>query len=314
MLALHHLPVIALLTSCSVYSESLLDESREPQGKAGSLSASEPDGEGTSGGTSAGSGGKGVVATPDRGGTAGKANGGTGSNTAGDGPAMGGGGATSGGNDPPAGGAAGGTPPVLPNGVDLLDDMEDGNFYLSPKPPRFGFWYVASDKTVGSSVPKIEELVASVQPARDGSTSAVHFAASGFKGWGSSVGLSFTDAANQRKPYDAGDAMGIAFWVRGSVAGDIKLRVLFPSVGTDTTGKLCGGAGQGQCLDHFATQITVTSVWTRVPIAFSALHQAGWGALLEGGFDPKTMLGIEWTADQADLDIWIDDLALLRPE
>jgi len=185
---------------------------------------------------------------------------------------------------------------------------------LSPSPPRFGFWYVASDKTAGSSVPKIEELIATLSPAREASTSAVHFAASGFKGWGSSVGFSFTDNANVRKAYDAGDALGISFWVRGSVTNNIKLRVLFPITDTNTGSKVCGGAGQGLCLDHFSTQITVTSEWKRVPIAFASLHQAGWGAPLAGGFDPKTMLGIEWTADQADLDVWLDDLALNRPE
>jgi hypothetical protein len=311
--ALRHLPVLALLTSCSVYSESLLDDvttngGGNGIGKAGTLGVIDDEGDG---GTSVAAAGRGGASMPDAG------SGGDPGGSAGGGSAASGGGGDRSGNEHPGGAnnaGTGGSAPELPNGTDLLDDMEDGNFYLSPKPPRFGFWYVASDKTSGSSVPKIEELIVMLTPARDTSTSAVHFAASGFTGWGSSVGLSFTDAANARKPYDAGDAVGIAFWVRGSVSNNVKLRVLFPIADTNTGSQQCGGVGQGVCLDHFATQITVTADWKRIPIAFASLHQAGWGAALTTGFDPKTMLGIEWTADQADLDIWLDDLALIRPE
>ena len=111
--------------------------------------------------------------------------------------------------------------------------MEDGNFYISPKPPRYGYWYVAGDTTAGAQLPKIEELMGNPVPARAGSSSAVHYVASGFKGWGSSLGLSFTDAASQRIAYDAGDAIGISFWVRGSVEKGAKLRVQIPLLGTD---------------------------------------------------------------------------------
>jgi hypothetical protein len=190
--------------------------------------------------------------------------------------------------------------------------MEDGNFFLSPKPPRYGFWYLAGDTTAGATLPKIEELVGVVSPARAGSTNAVHFTATGFKGWGCSVGLSFTDAASKRGAYDGGNAVGVSFWVKGRVSGNAKLRVLFPLLGTDPTGKACGGTDQGQCLDHFATQLTVTAEWQQVQILFSSLHQAGWGAPLTA-FDPAQMLGIEWSAGVADLDVWLDDLALLRP-
>ena len=218
------------------------------------------------------------------------------------------GGATSG---TTAGGNAGGSSNV-PSGVDLLDDMEDGNFYLSPRPPRYGYWYVAGDTTAGAKLPKIEDLVSALDPSRAGSTRAVHFTASGFKGWGSSVGLSFTDAASKRGAYDAGGALGISFWVRGSVSDGARLRVLFPLVGSDPTGKLCGGAEQGQCLDHFATQISVTAEWQQVVILFSSLHQAGWGVPLTA-FEPAQLLGIEWSAAISNVDVWIDDLALLRP-
>ncbi len=316
MFALRHLPVLALLTSCTVYSESLLDDVTsevDGDGKAGTPGVLDDEGDG---GASLSASGKPATSVPSAG--SGGKPGSTAGTGAGGGSAASGGDVQTTGGVPPSGGTStggsGGTAPELPNGVDLVDDMEDGNFYLSPRPPRFGFWYVASDKTAGSSVPRIEQLIATLSPAREASTSAVHFAASGFAGWGSSVGFSFTDNANVRRAYDAGDAVGISFWVRGSVTNNVKLRVLFPGSDTNTGSTACGGAGQGLCLDHFATQITVTSDWQRVAIAFASLHQAGWGALLAGGFDPTAMLGIEWTADQADLDIWLDDLALLRPE
>jgi hypothetical protein len=196
--------------------------------------------------------------------------------------------------------------------VDLLDDMEDGNFYLSAKPPRYGYWYVAGDPTAGASLSKIEQLVASLDPVREDSSSAVHFQATGFKGWGASVGLTFADSTQKRTPYDSGDALGVSFWVRGTMTDNAKLRVLFPIIGTDTSGTECGGTGQGECLDHYATQISVTDKWVRVTILFASLHQAGWGAPL-AGFDAAHLFGVEWTTAGADADVWIDDLALLRP-
>lgn len=242
-------------------------------------------------------------------GTAGKASMSAGTSAGGSSPAP------QGGSPSAEGGSlgAGGSEPEVPSGVDVLDDMEDGNFYISPKPPRYGYWYVAGDTTVGAQLPKIEELMGSPVPSRAGSTLAVHYLAAGFKGWGSSLGLSFTDAASKRVTYDAGDALGISFWVRGSVEKAAKLRVQILLLGTDPSGQQCGGAEQGQCLDHFATLITVTADWQQVKIPFSSLHQGGWGAPLTG-FNATEILGIEWSAGTSSLDIWLDDLALLRPE
>ena len=315
MFCLRYLPLVSLLASCSVYTDSLLDQAR-PSGAAGSHSDAGGNLNLAQAGRQTGGGSRTVDAEQTGGDDSGTPNatGGTSGVASGGKPSVGGasaGGATVGGT--PSGGSAG-TGGVVnpPTGVDMLDDMEDGNFYLSPKPPRFGYWYVAGDTTVGAKLPKIEALVSALSPARESSTSAVHFEASGFKGWGASVGLSFADASQKRAAYDAGTALGISFWIRGSVADNTKLKVQLPILGTDPSGKQCGATDQGQCLDHFATQITVTSEWKEVTILFSALHQAGWGVPL-GAFDPAQMLGIEWSAGVANLDVWIDDLALLRP-
>jgi hypothetical protein len=310
---------LALLASCSVYDESLLADPRA-LGNGGALSNAGSASHVLDQAGRAEGGSNGM--DPDRpNGGSGKPAGAGSSNGGNDGGSppvavAGGDGAGAGtGASSPAGGSAGsgaGGSANPPSGVDLLDDMEDGNFYLSPKPPRFGFWYVAGDTTVGAKLPKIEELIGVMSPARGASTNAVHFIASGFKGWGSSVGLSFTDAASKRTAYDAGNAVGVSFWVCGSVSDNAKLRVLFPIVGSDPSGKLCGGADQGQCLDHFSTQVAVTAGWQQVSILFSTLHQAGWGTPLSG-FDPAQMLGIEWSAAISNVDVWVDDLALLRP-
>jgi hypothetical protein len=308
-----------LLASCNVYTDSLLDDSAAPENGGVLLSAGNGSIISAQGGHAAIGGSKNTNVEPPGGDAAETPNGGggavgaggTSTTSGGAGPAAGQSGAAPAGGATTAGSSAGGSANP-PSGVDVLDDMEDGNFYLSPKPPRFGFWYVAGDTTVGAKLPKIEELVGAFTPARDASTSAVHFTAAGFKGWGSSVGLSFTDSVSKRSAYDAGSALGISFWVRGSVSDNAKLRVLFPLLGTDPTGKQCGGTGQGQCLDHFATQVSVTSQWQQVTVLFSSLHQAGWGVPL-AAFDPKQMLGIEWSAGIADVDVWLDDLALLRP-
>ena len=321
MFSLRHLPVVALLSSCSVYNESLLDDVVPPEDGGALITAGSGALTNAQGGRATTNGGnKGTAADASGGeddvavaGKPGNVGGGGNPGTSLGGTSSGETAGTSalGGNSQTAGNGAGGSV-TPPSGVDLLDDMEDGNFYLSPKPPRYGFWYLAGDTTAGAKLPKIEELVDVVSPARAGSTSAVHFTATGFKGWGSSVGLSFTDAASKRGAYDGGNAVGVSFWVKGNVTGNAKLRVLFPLVGTDPTGKACGGTDQGQCLDHFATQLTVTAEWQQVQILFSSLHQAGWGVPLTA-FEPAQMLGIEWSAGVADVDVWLDDLALLRP-
>ncbi len=307
-----------LLASCNVYTDSLLDDAAAPESGGALLGAGSGNITSPQGGRGANGGSKNDSTEPSGGDAADQPNGaggavgggGAGTLSGGTGAVVGQGGAAAG--NAPIGGTSAGGSVNPPTGVDMLDDMEDGNFYLSPKPPRFGFWYVAGDTTAGAKLPKIEELVGVLTPARDASTSAVHFTATGFKGWGSSVGLSFTDAVSKRSAYDAGSALGISFWVRGTVGDNTKLRVLFPLLGTDPTGKQCGGTGQGQCLDHFAAQIAVTAQWQQVTVLFSALHQAGWGVPLTA-FDPKQMLGIEWSAGVADVDVWLDDLALLRP-
>lgn len=318
-----HLLAVPALVSCSVYTESLIGDSQQPVNSGGGSFSLGGSSESTEGGKTARGG---TSSKPGSEETAGEANGaaanaggsgGTGSNVGGSSPS---GGSTAGGSGSVGGSSmtnagSGGSAVVVdpPTGVDMLDDMEDGNFSLLPKAPRYGFWYVAGDATVGGKLPKIEQLVAAIDPARGASSKGVHFEASGFKGWGSSVGLSFSDASQKRTPYDAGNAVGISFWIRGSVADNAKLKVQFPITKTDPTGKLCGGTSQGQCLDHFSTQISVTSTWTQVPILFNAIYQAGWGVPVEGGFDASQMLGIEWSAGTSNLDVWIDDLALMRP-
>lgn len=317
MLSLRHLLPCALLVACNVYDESLLDDVQSSVGRGGTASTAGKGNTNDAGKTSIGGtgsdseqGGSGEPGTPTGGSAAGGTSvGGSSTTTAGTGT---GGTSSDGGTTATGGtGTTGGTANP-PTGVDLMDDMEDGNFYLTAKPPRYGFWYLAGDATAGASLPKIENLVASFEPARGESTSAVHFKATGFKGWGASVGFSFADSKQQKAPYDGGDAVGVSFWVRGSITNSVKLKVMFPISGTAEGGSDCGGTGQGQCLDHFATQVSVTDEWKQVQILFSNVHQAGWGAAVDG-FDAAHMLGIEWTVALADADVWIDDVALLRP-
>jgi hypothetical protein len=323
--------LLALVASCNVYDASLLDDATAGDANAGAATADagtgsiilsqngggsdtagdapQPQQAGASSHPSNGgaSGGGGSDSRGNAGSGSGSSSGGTGVVVLGGAPGVAGGAGSAGSGASGAGGAPSGE-----TVSDLLDDMEDGNFYLPPKPPRYGYWYVAGDETVGAKLPKIEALVGTLMPARAGSTSAVHFVASGFRGWGASVGLTFADAKQKRAVYDSGDALGVSFWVRGSIADGAKLRVLFPSFGSDPSGTICGGTGQGQCLDHFATQVSVTSTWQEVTILFSSLHQAGWGVPLTA-FERAQMLGIEWTADTADADVWIDDLSLIHP-
>jgi hypothetical protein len=328
VISLRHLPLGVLLVSCSVYSESMLDAGGSMITSGGSSS---PAGAGRSstaadGGRAAVGGSKGSPVAQAGDATDEPMNGGAGNAAGGTGVLSGGGGgggviATAGttgvAGGAQVGGMSGGGMPNPPTIVDVVDDMEDGNSYLLNKAPRYGFWYVAGDPTVGATMTKIADIVATLAPARGTSTSSVHFAASGYTTWGATVGLSFADKAGnlgKRAPYDAGNSVGISFWVRGSITDNQKLHVLFPIVDTDPTGKLCGGTNQGQCLDHFTTTVPVTSQWQQVSIYFSALHQSGWGApATSASFDQAQMLGLEFTALTYNADLWIDDLALMRP-
>jgi hypothetical protein len=319
LFCLRYLPVLSLLTSCSVYTDSLLDQAQslDTAGSQNDAGSSVNAGQGGRGSTGAGSGGSRPEQVGGDGG--GKANVNGGSSTAGSGgkAPTGGDSATAagmtGGGTTTAGNGGSGIVVDPPSGIEMLDDMEDGNQYLPAKPPRYGFWYVNGDASPGAKLVKIEQLITGLVPARAASTKAAHFTATGYVGWGATVGLSFSDAAQKRKPYDTGDAVGISFWVRGSLkASDPMLTVLFPIPDTDPSGTHCGGTDQGLCLDHYKTLVPVTADWKQITVLFSSLHQGGWGAPVDA-FEPEQLLGIEWSAADAAIDVWLDDLALLRP-
>jgi hypothetical protein len=320
LFSVRHSPLVLLLISCSVYDQALLDDAGKAEnggvlitGGSGSLATGGRTASSGNKATGSGAAGEGSV-YPSAGSSSGSGGSGETFGGAGQSAVAGVAGVAAVAGSTANAGTGGGGAPNVPTGVDMIDDMENGTFYLLPKPPRFGYWYVAGDTTPGATLPKIEQLNSPLDPPRDASTRAMHFVASGFKGWGATVGLTFADATQKRMPYNAGNALGISFWVRGSVADNVKLRVLFPIVDTDPSGKNCGGATQGQCLDHFATQVAVTAQWQHLTVPFSSLHQAGWGVPIVGNFDPTQMLGIEWTAAATNIDVWIDDLALVRPQ
>jgi hypothetical protein len=154
--------MVALLSSCSVYNESLLDDVVPPENGgalitagSGALTNAQGGRANTSGGNKGSaadaSGGDGDIVVAGKPGSAGTGGspgtplGGAGSGETAGASALGGSASTAG------SGQGGSVSP--PSGVDLLDDMEDGNFYLSPKPPRYGFWYLAGDTTVGAKLP-----------------------------------------------------------------------------------------------------------------------------------------------------------------
>jgi hypothetical protein len=306
---------LALLCSCSVYSNDLRDD----------VSLRAAGGAGAGAGPRAGSGGEiqgvGGSSAPDPVVAAGgdPANEVGGSTTAGT-SGVSGGSASIGGRDGVAGsagapndaGAAGslgsiGGAATLPG--DLLDGFEDEDLTLEQRSGRGGVWYLFDDGTVGSAGPKpLACAPLSDAPALLGSY-ALHVTAAGFTGWGSGLGVDFRAG---KKVYDASKLSGLRFWARVGAGKNTHHRLQLADSTTDAAGGKCNpapSAPEGEkCDDHFGINATFTSVWTLYTVHFSELTQIGWGNAAPA-LDKTALYGLQLTAKpKLDVDLWLDQI------
>ncbi len=305
----------ALSVECAVYDSSLLagrDDADNAAG-AGSSNASGGSTGVTQAGGSDGSNAGGQLAFA--GSDSGSGSGATGSGLSGSagtpaGAAAGEGNQASGGTS--AGGTTAGAGGSGPSEL-VLDDMEDGNYSFFLGTGSRGRWYLSNDGSAGTQTPAIEQLMAVIPGGREQSLLALHTAASGFSGWGASVGFTFENGVGQRAPFDASGYTAIAFYARAEPGSATQVWVALPDSNTDPLGGVCGqdpDAGSDACLDHFGKSLELGESFEKYVIEFDQVAQKGWGHA-EPALKSSQLLGLEISWGTTSVDLWLDDISLL---
>jgi hypothetical protein len=183
----------------------------------------------------------------------------------------------------------------------LIDDLEDQNGTLKG-PAYTGVWFTASDDIdgAGTLVPEgggtfaPEELV----PAVGDSSWAAH-ASGEWSGWGALLGFAFR-AGEPAPPFDASAYSGIRFSAKIDDPGTL-IRIEFIIPATEVAS------------DHFGMTLTVTSDWTEIPVAFSALEKPPWSTSA-AVWDASMIRSVQFKFDSGvAFDLWVDDVYFIEP-
>ena len=209
---------------------------------------------------------------------------------------------------------------IAPNADELIDDMEDGNASIGPRPGWNGTWYVFHDgTTAGHMVPGDTDPITmeSIVGGRCGSTLAMRISGNGFTDWGAGTGFSFSWGGSAALPVDFSRYDGIAFWARTGQGTTSRFRVNLLDKDTEPQGGYCDATSTAvgeQCYDHWGVFLTdVGNDWKQYQVKFSDLAQRGFGRPTDK-FDPSTLYGIEFQIDPSSLfDVWLDDIAFTNP-
>jgi hypothetical protein len=217
----------------------------------------------------------------------------------------------------------GGAEPEIEQTLELVDDMEDDDAFVSTGSIRNGHWDVSNDASVGATQTPaaasftMAELVDATRPSS-------HFTAytkgGGFKTWGAFMTVSMrTWPSYEVTPtYDASAYSGISFYAKAGAGSDLVLRVRYISAQTDARGRQCtpGGSVDTACYDHFYADATLTQAWQRIDLPFSKFHQAGVGKAF-AAIDLSEMYALEFlcpgrkTATGNAFELWVDDLSFV---
>ena len=191
---------------------------------------------------------------------------------------------------------------------DRIDYMEDGDVQIELVAGRQGNWYPFGDAE-GE-----DDLVFSSIPGRRGmSLRAAQSTGSGFTTWGSGFGLDLNNPGGQaatKQGYNVTGYVGITFWARAEVL--ISVTVAFPDRNTDPAGGICGDAGT--CDYHWEKpSVQLGSDWKRFTVLFDELQYTGSGTGFDA-LDREGLISIQFRyATSATYDVWVDDLAFLKP-
>jgi hypothetical protein len=198
-------------------------------------------------------------------------------------------------------------PPVTILPDDLIDDFEDGDDSILQRGGRAGFWYTYHDPNSGTT-PVLEPMDGVAVQGKEG---VLTVRASG---WREYVGFGFQfkkalTAANPEK-YDLSGYKGIAFRVRGT--GNMSVGIALPEVLPPSEGGTCQETSPPtRCHDVHKAPFSVLPDWRQRKIAFSSLHQEGWG--VQTAFKLGDALAFQIDSVEAGpFDVQIDDIGLYK--
>ena len=186
---------------------------------------------------------------------------------------------------------------------DVIDNFEDGDFFLLAKGGRTGNWYAYGDGT--------GTVTEEIKSSKRGATSAkvMHTTGADFTSWGSGVGVDLNNAgAGQadKKVYDASAYTGVTFWARAETT--LMVSVVLPDGNTDAAGKVCT-----VCDHHWFKPIQVDTEWKRYTITFESLALENGTEPVPTAFDAAQLVALQFRlASGQTYDLWFDDVAFVK--
>ncbi|WP_437807507.1 hypothetical protein [Sorangium sp. So ce1078] len=218
----------------------------------------------------------------------------------------------------------GGSDVVVPENLESVDDMEDGDNAIDDAGGRLGYWYSFNDGTgtqtpaVSTEEAPVEFLPEALTPAREQSTKAVHTSGSGFTMWGAGVGFDFSSAETGKEAYDASAYTGLVFWAKLGNADAVKsVKVMISDRSTTPEGGICvEGDEAAQCHDNWAKTVTLSDEWQAFVIPFEDLKQGGWGAPpATETIDTAAIYSLQFQTDKGtEFDYYIDDISFITAQ
>jgi hypothetical protein len=185
------------------------------------------------------------------------------------------GGSAGGTADAPGAGAAA-QAPISPL---VIDDFEDGD--LRAKVP-FGWWYPVNDKTGTQGF--------GIEPMSRGTASiyALRTHGSGFRDWGSALGL---DLIGEAAPLDLQSYHQLCFWGRVEAGSSTLLQVHL----------LRGG-------QHYTREVSISEAWTRY-----CLPLTDFTTLTQESLVPNEIIALQFFFLPTDpFHFWFDDVEVVR--
>jgi hypothetical protein len=191
----------------------------------------------------------------------------------------------------------------------LIDDFEDGDYYLARYAGRDGNWMPATDM----SSTMVFAGPSGACAARG--TKAGNFSGAGFRVHGASWTGFFTAQPPMASPYNltaAGPYTGISFWAaigKGDAPFSVELGI--STMDSVPNGNVCssilppGGTPiVPVCFDYYKTTVNLTHTWQRFVIPFSELENT-W---TQFPFRPDAAVGFLVWPWETEFDIWFDDI------
>jgi len=212
-------------------------------------------------------------------------------------------------------------PDIVVAPIGIVDDFEDGDFYLPKNPAlqgRVGNWYAYGDGT-GIATEDIVDI------NRGTSVKGIQTTGKEFTKWGSGVGVDLKNSGSSQAtklPFDAAAYSALTFWGRAEKA--ITVAVVLPDVNTDPSGKRCNpDPAVSGCDHHFSKSVQITTSWQRFTVAFSELMPESGNKPLDPsmplndkfapGPAPDGVVSVQFRVQGGQTyDLFLDDIAFVK--